>query len=136
MARRDDVKGGQVIGKAKCACCGHAAPVKLNKNLIAYYYCNGNIDTPDASFAACSGHQKWGVYMSDQMIDAYLKSKQPANDNRPPEPPKAAAKPIEQKENDNGQPAGLHPDAEIPSNAAGGSLGGIGKALFGGDWSE
>lgn len=45
-------------------CCDHDVDLKLNKNRIAYYYCNW-----------CSHHQKWGRADSQKLIAMYLKTR-------------------------------------------------------------
>lgn len=66
---------GTVLHKRECAGCKVASvSVKLNKNGMAYYFCN-----------ECSHHQKWGRAHSQEMQTAYLKTRA-ANVNAAPKP--------------------------------------------------
>jgi hypothetical protein len=87
-----------VVKIGKCSACGSPVEWKLNKNGIAYYYCNaGSTET----FAPCSHHEKMGrantQKMQREMLERRKAQKQtPAPDPKPepePEPEPAPAPP-------------------------------------------
>lgn len=84
-----------VVKIGKCSACGSPVEWKLNKNGIAYYYCNaGSTET----LAPCSHHEKMGRANTQKMQRELLaeRTKQKAQtvpaappDPTPAPPPKA-----------------------------------------------
>lgn len=75
MARA--IEAGTVIAYRACSGCGRTVQVKVNKNAVAYYYCNGRVSEDGAS---CSHHEKWSRKKSDEMIDAYTSAQKKTGD--------------------------------------------------------
>ena len=86
MDKAERLPPGTIIGNWTCPCCKGKVKVKVNKNGMAYYYCNGGLPSNDP----CSHHQKWGRAASDAMVEMYLKDRKGAADDQPADSPKAA----------------------------------------------
>ena len=61
---------GTVIAHLECGGCGKSVGVKLNKNLIGYYYCPHTTDTGQP----CAHHERWGREDSAAMTREYLEA--------------------------------------------------------------
>lgn len=101
------------VANGTCACCGKPVAILLNKNGMAYYYCNwAGEDGP------CSHHERWGRAASQKMQRDYLDARGKKDGNSDIPAPEAA--------NENNKPARKQPDTpEKP--ATGGEY-----SLFGG----